>query len=112
MLRKILAAASVATVAAAFSLGASGTASSAAIGSPLTVANAPTSTIRRGLRRQEDSHNQEKHRGHVVKKPERRLWVYDSHRTVHRYRHRHGTYVYYYGGWYYPRPWWTIRIGG
>ncbi|MGH7193292.1 MAG: hypothetical protein ACREJM_07115 [Candidatus Saccharimonadales bacterium] len=25
----------------------------------------------------------------------------------HRYRHRHGSYGYYYGGWWYLFPWWT-----
>ena len=110
MLRKILAAASVATVAVAFSLGASGTASSAAIGSPLTAGNAPTSTIDAAYVVKKTVIIKKKHRGHV--RTRTRVWVYDSHRYGHRYRHRHGTYVYYYGGWYYPRPWWTIRIGG
>jgi len=108
MLRKILAAASVATVAAAFSLGASGTASSAAIGSPLTAANAPTSTIDAAYVVKKKVIIKKKHKRTVRTK----VWVYDSHRYGKRFRHRHGTYVYYYGGWYYPRPWWTIRIGG
>ena len=37
-------------------------------------------------------------------------WVYSS-RFGHRYRHRYGHYIYYYGGWWYPRPWWSVSVG-
>lgn len=33
-------------------------------------------------------------------------WRYDRHRYGHRYRHRRHGYGYYYGGWWYARPWW------
>ena len=39
-------------------------------------------------------------------------WVYDTHRHGHRYRYKRGPYVYYYGGYYYQRPWWTIAAPG
>ena len=30
----------------------------------------------------------------------------------HRYHNRHGAYIYYYGGWWYPTPWWTLGYTG
>jgi len=41
----------------------------------------------------------------------RRVWVYN--RRVHgpRFGYRHGRYRYYYGGWWYPRPWWAVGPG-
>jgi hypothetical protein len=34
-----------------------------------------------------------------------------KHRWHYRHRHRHGAFRYYYGGWWYPRPWWTFGPG-
>ena len=38
-------------------------------------------------------------------------WVYVQTRHGHRYRARRAGYGYYYGGYWYARPWWTIGIG-
>jgi hypothetical protein len=38
-----------------------------------------------------------------------RAWVYSS-RYGHRYRARRAGYAYYYGGWWYPRPYWQPGI--
>src|SRR4051794_39625163 len=39
---------------------------------------------------------------------------YHGHRMWygHRYHHRHSGYNYSYGGWWYPRPWWTLGYYG
>ncbi|CAN5257979.1 hypothetical protein BH10PSE7_BH10PSE7_38370 [soil metagenome] len=37
---------------------------------------------------------------------------YDRHRHGNRYAKRQGRYTYYYGGYYYDRPWWTIGVPG
>ena len=49
----------------------------------------------------------------VVKKKgvTRKIWVYDRGKNGARFRYKHGPYVYYYGGYYYTRPWWTLCIG-
>ena len=44
-------------------------------------------------------------RGHVTKR-----FVYTK-RYGPRYRYRHGRYTYFYGGYYYARPWWTLGVG-
>jgi hypothetical protein len=44
-----------------------------------------------------------RHRGHGHR------WVY-SKRFGPRFRHRHGRYIYHYGGWWYPRPWWGVGV--
>jgi hypothetical protein len=36
----------------------------------------------------------------------RRVWVYNRRAHGPRFAYRHGRYRYYYGGWWYPRPWW------
>ena len=38
-------------------------------------------------------------------------WVYVPARHGPRYRFRRPGFVYYYGGYWYPRPWWSIGIG-
>jgi hypothetical protein len=50
----------------------------------------------------------------VVKKKgaKKTTWVYSSKRHGPRYRAKRGKYVYYYGGYYYSRPWWTIGVPG
>jgi len=52
-------------------------------------------------------HRKVKKEGHNKK-----VWVYN--RRVHgvRYGYKHGPYRYYYGGYYYARPWWTIGVPG
>ena len=40
------------------------------------------------------------------KKPHHR-WVYKLKIHGPRFAYRHGIYRYYYGGWWYPRPWWA-----
>jgi len=49
----------------------------------------------------------------IVKKRGNRknVWVYDSHRYGPRYRYRRAGYGYYYGGYYYARPWWGVGVG-
>ncbi len=37
-------------------------------------------------------------------------WRYDSHRHGHRYLQRRSGYGYYYGGYWYRRPWWTLTV--
>jgi hypothetical protein len=37
-------------------------------------------------------------------------WVYVPRRHGPRFRYRRPGYAYYYGGWWYPRPWWTINV--
>jgi len=51
-----------------------------------------------------------KKNGHVTKK--RTVWVYNARTHGPRYRYRTGAYTYYYGGYYYSRPWWTIGVAG
>jgi hypothetical protein len=48
----------------------------------------------------------EKKRKHT-KKHNKKVWVYNSGRHGKRYRYKRGPYAYYYGGYYYARPWWT-----
>jgi hypothetical protein len=38
-------------------------------------------------------------------------WVYVKGKHGARYKHKRGGYGYYYGGWWYARPWWTIGVG-
>jgi hypothetical protein len=38
-------------------------------------------------------------------------WVYVDKKYGPRYRYRRPGYGYYYGGWWYPRPWWTVAVG-
>ena len=45
---------------------------------------------------------------HGVVTTRRTTWVYNSKRHGHRYNYRSGPNVYYYGGYYYERPWWTL----
>jgi len=47
-----------------------------------------------------------KKNGNVTKK----VWVYDRGRHGVRYRARRPGYGYYYGGYYYSKPWWTPGI--
>ena len=42
----------------------------------------------------------------------RKRFVYNSGRHGHRYKYKRGPYVYYYGGYYYSRPWWTLAAPG
>ena len=46
----------------------------------------------------------------VVKKHGKRVWVYNK-RYGPRYKYRRPGYGYYYGGWWYARPWWTFGPG-
>jgi hypothetical protein len=54
---------------------------------------------------------------YVVKKKvvktghKKKVWVYSSSKHGPRYRAKRSGYAYYYGGYYYSRPWWTICIG-
>ncbi|MFL5258236.1 MAG: hypothetical protein ACJ8AS_00670 [Hyphomicrobiales bacterium] len=43
----------------------------------------------------------------VVRRHDRRVWVYNK-RFGPRYRYRRAGYGYYYGGYWYARPWWTL----
>jgi hypothetical protein len=38
--------------------------------------------------------------------------VHRGHWHGHRYRNRHGAYIYFYNGYYYPTPWWTLGYTG
>ena len=42
---------------------------------------------------------------------QRRVWVYNRRAHGPRFAYRHGRYRYYYGGWWYPRPWWAVAPG-
>lgn len=52
--------------------------------------------------------NQKRHRKEVAKK---RYWRYSSREHGKRYRYKRPGYVYYYGGYWYPRPFWTFGPG-
>ena len=50
----------------------------------------------------------------VVKKKKghkKTVWVYSGKKHGARYRYKRKGYGYYYGGYWYARPWWTICIG-
>jgi hypothetical protein len=143
MLRRILAAASVATIASVVSLGTGNSGSAAPISVPMTVTGIQTSGIpaayvvkkkiiikkkrgvvsrtvvvkKHGVTRTRvvvKKHGVTTRASVSVKKhgtTRTKIWVYSSHRHGARYRHKHGTFVYYYGGYYYARPWWRICIG-
>lgn len=49
-------------------------------------------------------------KGQVVRRTSTK-WVYDSGRHGPRYRKRTGGYRYYYGGYYYSKPWWAVNVG-
>ena len=51
--------------------------------------------------------------GTVVKKTTTtKRWAYSPRRHGVRYRTKRANYVYYYNGYYYARPWWTIGVPG
>jgi hypothetical protein len=104
MLRKTLAAATVAVIAGAFGAGA--TSAGMPIGNPTPLTVKSDSNIQLA---------------HVVKKKvvikkkkgvRTKTWVYSSKRHGPRYRYRTSTHAHYYGGYYYARPWWTIGVPG
>ena len=39
------------------------------------------------------------------------VWVYIPSKHGARWHYRHGPYVYFYNGWWYSRPWWTLGPG-
>ena len=41
------------------------------------------------------------------KKHKKTVWVYNPGKHGKRWRYKRGPYLYYYGGYYYTRPWWT-----
>jgi hypothetical protein len=45
------------------------------------------------------------------KKKQKRYWRYNSRKHGKRYRARHPGYTYYYGGYWYPRPFWRFEPG-
>jgi len=47
----------------------------------------------------------------MMNKRHRMAWAYSRGKYGLRFKHRRPGYMYYYGGWWYPRPWWTICIG-
>src|SRR5262245_39036898 len=47
----------------------------------------------------------------VNKKGKKTVWVYIESKHGVRYRAKRPGFAYYYGGYYYSRPWWTICIG-
>ncbi len=112
MLKKTLAAAVVLAVAGAFSFDAASAATAtgsvpgAAIGNPTIQA---AYVVKKKV--------VVKKHGNVTKKTvvvrkhgtvNKKVWVYDSHRYGLRYHNKVGKYIYYYDGYYYERPWWTL----
>ena len=101
MIRKNLAATAVSVILGAFALGAlvpeAGAVTMFGSTSPIVV---PDSGVQLAA----------EHR--KVKKRGKKVWVYDRRRHGVRYRYKRGAYVYYYGGYYYARPWWTIGVPG
>ena len=86
-----------------------GSAQIAALGgaSAMTLAVAPGAAL------QQISHQD----GNVIqvkqkkKKRHYRNWKeYHRYRGGHRYRHRRDGYTYFYGGYYYAEPWWTVTV--
>jgi hypothetical protein len=47
----------------------------------------------------------------VKKKHKKTVFVYNRKRHGLRFRTKRAGYRYYYGGYWYPRPWWSICIG-
>ena len=102
MIRSKLTAGLIAGVLSAFTFGLVGSAANAvtplatgyAVSSPASIELAATKKV-------------------VVKKGHKK-WVYTK-KYGKRYKARRPGYVYYYGGWWYPRPWWrpgvTLCIG-
>jgi hypothetical protein len=52
-----------------------------------------------------------KKNGRVVTTTTTKRWAYNRGRHGQRYRARRAGYRYYYGGYYYAQPWWTIAPG-
>jgi hypothetical protein len=50
----------------------------------------------------------------IVKKKghHKTVWIYSRRSHGLRYRSKRGPYAYYYGGYYYSQPWWTIGEPG
>jgi hypothetical protein len=108
MLRAKFAVGTVAVVLSAFSFGLLGSTANAItpVAAGLTItepSNIQLAYVKRKVKRHGYNHRGYGHRhGH-------RAWVYSS-RYGHRYRHRHAGFGYYYGGWWYPRPYWQPGI--
>jgi hypothetical protein len=101
MLRKSLVVAIAATVVSAFGLGVIAPTADAmtAIGNTSTITAAPDPNFQ-FARVHKRIVNKNGHRNTV--------WAYNRRNNGVRYHYRHGPYAYYYGGYYYSHPWWTI----
>jgi len=101
MLREGLIVAITATITSGFGLGVIAPIASAmtAIGNTSTIITAPDPNIQL-------AHMQKR----IIRKNGHRnmVWAYNRRNNGVRYRYRHGPYAYYYGGYYYSRPWWTF----
>jgi hypothetical protein len=87
----------------AFALGTSGPEASA-----MTVFGGTSPVVQRDSAVQlVAEHRKVKKEGHNKK-----VWVYKRSAHGARYRYSHGPYRYYYGGYYYAQPWWTIGVPG
>lgn len=51
------------------------------------------------------------HKGKKGHKHVKKKWVYSGSRHGKRYRSKRAGYAYYYGGYWYPRPWWRADPG-
>jgi hypothetical protein len=51
------------------------------------------------------------HQGKKGHKHVKKKWVYSGSKHGKRYRAKRTGYAYYYGGWWYPRPWWRTDPG-
>jgi hypothetical protein len=94
LLRKISIAAAAATIISAFGLGA---ADATTIWNTSPVAASDSPIVQTGNGVAKHKHN-------------KTVWVYNGHRHGARYRYRRAGYGYYYGGYWYARPWWTIGV--
>ena len=124
---KQIAFASVVTMLAAGVVGISGIDSARATGLPLAPVPQASLVVDEGLQLVGDNYKKKKYHHGDGKDKHRHVDGHDGHRHVHgkyrhghwvyakkygpRYNYRHGRYKYYYGGWWYPRPWWTLEPG-
>ena len=112
MLTRTLAVASVAAIVGAFSLGSTSAPTNAAA---MFTAPASISTSEKNIQladyvvKKKKVVKNKKNGNKVVRTT---TWHYDANRHGHRYRHRTGAYAYYYNGYYYEQPWWTIAVPG
>jgi hypothetical protein len=102
MLRKSLVVAISAAVVSAFGLGVFAPTAEAvtAIGNISTIITAADPNVQLAYVQKKVINKKKRHH--------KTVWVYSRKSHGLRYHSKRGPYAYYYGGYYYSRPWWTI----